>query len=109
MLKIQIPIVDVHWHWYPVKFFLSLRKVVSPVLISFAAADGQGQQTQERLSTITKDESKENIATTKSVYTCIQISSEELSEVKDQVDPVWKSKCMELRIKFSNWDPPNNF
>ena len=49
--------MDVHLHWYPVKFFLSLRKVVSPVLISFAAADGQGWEKQERLSTITKDES----------------------------------------------------
>ena len=57
MLKIQIPIVDVHLHWYPVKCSLCLRKVVSPVLISFAAADGQGWEKQERLSTITKDES----------------------------------------------------
>ena len=40
------------------------------------------------------------------ILTCFEISSEELSEVKDQVDPVWKSKCMELRIKYSNWDPP---
>ena len=40
------------------------------------------------------------------ILTCVEISSEELSEVKDHVDPVWKSKCMELRIKYSNWDPP---
>ena len=40
------------------------------------------------------------------ILACIEISSEELSEVKDQVDPVWKSNCMELRIKYSNWDPP---